>query len=56
VPEATVAPVELLRVEPVEALHPARETLSGGVEDEVVVRAHETKRVYAPDVTSGDTM
>jgi len=45
---ASVLLVETLRVEAVEALHPAGEERPGGLDDEVVVRAHQTEGVRAP--------
>jgi hypothetical protein len=53
VPEAPVPPVERLRVPALQALEPARELRPGGVEDEVVVRRHETERVNRPPVVLG---
>ncbi|HZO50435.1 MAG TPA: hypothetical protein VFB26_09845 [Gaiellaceae bacterium] len=53
-PEATVPLVEPLRVEAVQTLHAAREALSARVEHEVVMSAHETERVHAPEEASDD--
>jgi hypothetical protein len=47
---AAVPAVETLRVAAVEVLHPARELLLRGLDDQVVVRAHEAHRVHAPAV------
>jgi hypothetical protein len=48
VPESAVSPVELLGVAAVQELHPAREGVAAGVEDEVVVRRHQAERVHLP--------
>jgi len=45
---AAVSLVEALRVDPVEALHPAGEERAGGLDDEVVVGAHQAEGVGPP--------
>jgi hypothetical protein len=53
VPEPLVALVERLRVAALQALEPARELRAGAVDDEVVVRRHETQGVNRPPVALG---
>ena len=51
---SVVAPVETLCVLAVEVVHARRELLGRGLDDEVVVRAHEAERVALPVMPSHD--
>jgi len=50
----TVAVVEELRIAAVEALHSLGQVRCRGLDDEVVVRAHEAVRVHLPAKLAGD--
>ena len=51
---ARMAPVEALRVDAVQLAHPARERRLGGLEEEMVVVAHQHVGVEAPTVGPDD--
>ncbi len=48
VPLAPVPAVEALGVQPVQAVHPGRQTLAPRFDQEVIVRAHQTPCVELP--------
>jgi hypothetical protein len=53
---AVVPTVEALGVSPVEVLHARRQPLGARVDDEVVVRAHQTVRAQLPAEAADDTV
>jgi hypothetical protein len=50
---ATMPPVEALAVDTVESVHPVRELRQRGLDDEVVVRAHQAEDEAAPALPLG---